>query len=331
MHPCATMQSTPHSAISMRPKQGFGRTNDGYTSNGIPISSYASSAMSKNRTMPSISSTTSTSTTNNTTQWNDAENVTINPDYAPKDVGPKIITVPNNKPDRVFIAFFEHGEYSIKNFLTCIIGWRVRCISPRFEHCQLVFCWNPGLDQLVATFSTSKDNPSTYANTKYSNQNWCVYPIISLDDSTDPHTNLKISRAHERQAIFEWCNKRERVPFNNIGYYLNFLPPITCCPCLAYNARGSAYFCAEQVASCLVDNQIKEGRELIPHLTVPDNIQNALVTNGSIMTTVNIPRIINHSILTPTSKFSIPSSVVIPITPFKIQQAPPFIIDENDE
>ena len=195
------------------------------------------------------------------------------------------VELPARPPDVVYIAFFRHttpsvcdGPYSL--LASC---W-VRLISRRFEHCQVVFAWTRDrVEPLVTTFSTNKDRPSAYLCPSYTNENWETLPVPSANVAT-------VEGVRIRTAMWNWCAHARDVPFNNCGYVCNFIPPVLCFPCCAYDAGGTGYFCAEQVAACLKETGLAEGDGLVPYRCVPDTIYDTLERHGARRTTLRRPQ-----------------------------------------
>jgi hypothetical protein len=176
------------------------------------------------------------------------------------------------------------------------VGWVsalwIRVLSREYEHCQLVFAWTEGVERpLLATFSTNKDLPSAYTSPSYTNDNWEALPIVSAN-VVGPEGVAR------RAALWRWCAENHGAPFNNWAYCYNFTPPILCMPCLAYDAEGTAFFCAEQVASALQQTDMPEGQDLVPHRCVPADIYAALTAFGATRAVLKRPE---HVFSTPAS------------------------------
>lgn len=265
----STRTGTPQHIVSSRTTLPYSKHSTEYNSLGI-----SENPLARNVELPSIKpNKDGTYTVNNAT----------------KKPLPRLLKIPSLFPDTVYIAFFKHGNYSMCNPINWLIQKRLKCISPKYEHCQIIFCWNPGTDkQVLATFSTNKTNPSTYTNPSYTNEKWNALPIVSINGSEQ-------FAKDKRARLMDWCKLNERVPFNACAYYCNFIPPIYWCPLLAYDADGSAYFCAEQVASALRALILPEGENLVPHVCVPDDIYNSMIDLGSRPILLHRPSLIQFS------------------------------------
>lgn len=207
------------------------------------------------------------------------------------------IHVPNRYPDAVFIAFFEHGEVKFTDLTDWIIQKRMKWVSPRYEHCQIVFMWQPtskthhqgrqcrgngsGGNSTYVTFSTNKERPSLYTNPAYKNENWRGLNIPQLNQSPEA-----------RNAVFEWCESNKNTPFNTCAFYWNFIPPATCCSCCQYDSGGSSYFCAEQVASALAHAHVPLFDDAKPWSATPDSIYDLIIEGGGATAVLKTPTFI---------------------------------------
>ena len=110
-----------------------------------------------------------------------------------------------------------------------------------------------------------------------------------------------------KQRMLKWAEKHEEMPFNNCGYYCNFLPCVSYFPSFSYDAKGTSYFCAEQVASFLKDCNVKGFENISTHTCTPDIIYTILEKNGSIIKMLKPPRLLLRTKQTkPYEKFIIP-------------------------
>ena len=189
---------------------------------------------------------------------------------------PRGVYIPNEQPEAVYVAFARHERATICDGpLTCLIEFRLRFISPLYEHCQLVLAWSPETDSpRLISFSTSKRIQSRYIDPEYHRETWMAMTVPSTIGD-DPAARRR------RSELWEWCKRNECVPFNHRGYYQNGCPLVSYCPCLAYDAGGKAYFCAEQVATALQAAKVVEAEGLTPYLCVPDTVYNALYHRGA--------------------------------------------------
>jgi hypothetical protein len=189
------------------------------------------------------------------------------------------IVVPNEYPDVVYVAFMEqvHSSATYSDRGTCIdvlSAARQKQISPAFNHCQFVFDWT--VDEKRVTFSTSTRTPSRYVSVAYKNSKWRAL-------------RLEWAQQDKRRSIFMWTQRNLNVPFNRFGYYWNFLPPVTCFPCCAYDADGESYFCAEQVVACLRDVEAPIISLARPYVCTPDDVYYMLRMAGCPETFIRIP------------------------------------------
>jgi hypothetical protein len=199
----------------------------------------------------------------------------------------EMIRVPSKCPDAVFLAFFEHGHVGITDFTDWVVQRRMKWVSPSYEHCQIVFMWNSAPQQqcpsragtpTYVTFSTNKERPSLYTNPAYKNENWRGLSI--------PHLNRW---PEARKAVFEWCDSNRHAPFNTCAFYWNFIPPASCCSCCQYDARGSSFFCAEQVARALAQAQVPYFDESEPWNMTPDSIYDLAIKGGGVPAVLKTP------------------------------------------
>lgn len=180
------------------------------------------------------------------------------------------VTVPSYCPDSVYVAFFEHGTYTAagSSVLSALSSARLRRISPKFEHCQLVFEWASQPSNVRVTFSTTKMTHSAFVRTGYRNRNWKAILVHPL-------------RQEDRERLFRWVLDNEHAPFNECGYYWNFLPLAECFPCLAYDASGDSFFCAEQVAAAM---RVARAHPIFAHARpyecTPDAVHEMLTAAG---------------------------------------------------
>lgn len=198
-----------------------------------------------------------------------------------------VIEVPGRPPDAIHVAFFKHAD---RNFFDnpwqwVVSKWIARR-SPVYEHCQLVFSWyRDDGPPISATFSTSMTVPSSYVRPAYSAEKWSALPIVSCTE------------AGQRAAMWRWCQEHENAPFNKCGYYCNHLPMM--CSCFAYDAAGEAFYCAEQVIHAMQSVELPEAADVVPYLSVPDDIYDMLLETGAKPTllyrpTSNLYRTINR-------------------------------------
>lgn len=200
-----------------------------------------------------------------------------------------VLEVPDRPPDAVYVAFFRHGTYSpFVRPWQWLVSRRLRQISKKYEHCQFVFLWYyKDREPSTATFSTNKAVPSSYVNPAYTADNWDVLPVVSAGGDAAVRT---------RTRLWNWCAEHQNAPFNSFGYYWNHLPPASCCSCLAYNARGAAFYCAEQISSALHDLDLAEARDLsVPYRCVPDDIYHVLKSHGARPTTLSRPSSVTYA------------------------------------
>ena len=200
------------------------------------------------------------------------------------------IVLPGPVPDAVCVAFFEHGSIPIWNITNWMIQRRLVCVSPIYEHCQIVFAWTsktPGEDDVTMTFSTTKRTPSTYLSPSYRANNWSALTIPGArkEDTDDRNIMMK-------KAMLKWSEQHEDIPFNNYGFYFNFLPCVGCCPSLAYDAEGTSYFCAEQVAAFLKECGVVGFEDIMPHVCTPDAIYNILEAKDARVKMLRVPRLL---------------------------------------
>jgi hypothetical protein len=218
---------------------------------------------------------------------------------------PKKLTLPNKRPTKVYVAFFKYNEKYENDascFTSCIIK-RMKVISPIYEHCQLVFEW-PAAERTStsitqneprrATFSTTKRSPSAFISPRYRDEKWVVLDMVSLNEQTPECEKI-------RARIFRWSRQTKDTPFNARGYYLNFVPPASICTCLAYDANGSAYFCAEQVATAMKMARIREFCDIKPYRCTPDDVHLLLTRANCTETIINLPQTICYEEISPES------------------------------
>jgi hypothetical protein len=190
----------------------------------------------------------------------------------------EIIRMKNDCPDGVYIAFFEHNPWTRLSFVNKLISARMRAISPKYEHCQFVFEWNPPTSCPRATFSTTKRTPSAYLDDiAYQDKNWRAILVKSLSPE-------------KRRLLLRWTLRNERAPFNNRGYYCNFVPPASCCSCLAFDADGEAFFCAEQIAAGMRMVGVPTFKHVRPYLCTPDAVFLLLREAGYPMLSIRMPQ-----------------------------------------
>ena len=164
-------------------------------------------------------------------------------------------------PNRVYISFFPTQDGVTSTSTTLIDGverWFMNRISPKFQHCQIIFSWiSPtGTEELNTTFSTTMQRPSSFISTTYQRKGW-VCMALNLEDV-------------KYRVMWDMCKRMQKIPFNTFAYYWNFLP---CVPRLCmYDSKGVSYFCAEQVATILRDVGIKEFETVEPYDCTPDDI-----------------------------------------------------------
>lgn len=162
-------------------------------------------------------------------------------------------------PNIVYVAFFPtiDGVTSTRtSAVDWIERWFMHYVSPRFQHCQLMFSWNRGDKEMCTTFSTTMQRPSDFTSSTYTRKGWvCMSLVLSQS---------------QINALFDWCDARRNIPFNTFAYYWNFLP---CVPrfCM-YNSGGSSYFCAEQVASALQAINVTGMESIEPCSCTPDTL-----------------------------------------------------------
>jgi hypothetical protein len=191
------------------------------------------------------------------------------------------VVAPEKPPDAVYIAFFKRRGLLSRGWLTLPAACWAYMVNPRYEHCQLVFAWlRTGEKPVTMTFGTVKELPSAFVNTMYVNDNWDSLPV--------PSVNMPTNEAR-RKRIFEWCMNNRNVPFNDFGYYCNFMPCVVCLPCLAYDAEGGAYFCAEQVVTALLDSNVTEVENVNPLRSTPTSIYDTLIEYGAKPTVLRRP------------------------------------------
>jgi hypothetical protein len=170
-------------------------------------------------------------------------------------------------PDAIYVAFFEHRDGHELSAFDAALSARLRVVSPRYEHCQFVFEWKTESGYQRESFSTTKSDPSSFVVPGYRNRNWNALAL-------DPLLNPDASKT--RRKLFRWVMKLENTPFNTRGYYGNFVPPVSCISCCAFDADGSAYFCAEQVATGLAHVGLKQFTRARPYLCTPDDVYDLL-------------------------------------------------------
>lgn len=190
-----------------------------------------------------------------------------------------IIKVPNRYPDRIYVAFLGHWTGQQATCAEVSLQCWLKMVTPRNEHCQLVFEWGDGYIEPIisATFSTTKTGPSTFVNPAYKDEKWYCLRIDSLSDK--PNDNQ--ANRQRRHLLFEWTLKNQYKPFNYFGYYCNFLPHSLLFPCLSYNADGDSYYCAEQVATALQNVKVSTFIDVVPYRCVPDTIEDLLMLDGA--------------------------------------------------
>jgi hypothetical protein len=112
-----------------------------------------------------------------------------------------------------------------------------------------------------------------------------------------------------RGALYTWANNHQDAPFNDRGYYCNFIPPASCCTCCAYDAQGKSYFCAEQVAAAMKEIGVSEADGIVPHISLPDEIYHRLHRAGGKLISINAPQVIRYA--SHCDKFSPPISLTM--------------------
>jgi hypothetical protein len=180
----------------------------------------------------------------------------INPNGTPKGMIQGV-------PSAVYVALFP-TEALQRRSSSCMPSIRegiemavLTHVSPLYQHCQLLFCWENGDgSSLFTTFNTTKVLPSEFIPSIYRRSGWQSYALLVGPDI--------------RATIFELCISHQGREFNSCAYHWNFLP---CVPNFcAYNARGESFFCAEQVSFILKTAGIQEFTDMVPHLSTPDDI-----------------------------------------------------------
>lgn len=195
------------------------------------------------------------------------------------------VKIKNGCPSSVCVAFVEHDhgdplETGKTGVISAVIARRLRRLSPHFEHCQLVFEWGTADDSQRISFSTTKRTPSAYVSVAYRNEKWKALRLATISGQ---------ERAADRRRLFRWTQENLRAPFNNCGYYCNFLPHATCCSCCAWNARGESYFCAEQVATAMQEMRVPVFQYARPWLCTPDDVWHMLRYSGCEVTFIKMP------------------------------------------
>ena len=261
---------------------------------------------------------------------------------------PNILQTPRRDPDAVYVAFFKHideGASITDNCCCClcccccidgcsrdterrkkkkrppmhhrccntlvfgpmnvVIEKWGRFVSPKYSHCQFAFVWNNnGGDDTIVSFGTNKELPSTYTAPRYTNCNqWTVYPIPSAN-------TLDCSGAACRRNLWAWCQRNQSVSFNHIGYIINFLPHALCLPWCTYDAGGSSYFCAEQVAAAMQCVSVPEAKHLTPRTSTPDHIRLCLKNHGAVRSVLRMPDIIYNTTATNNNNNNAPSATM---------------------
>jgi len=210
----------------------------------------------------------------------------------------KTLYIPDHCPDLVYVAFFEHSDYENASLWDTLLSSQLRYVSKKYEHCQLMFEWMPAPwyddkgkhpgshdenGRVIATFSTTKRSPSSFTSVCYKHERWVIIDVKYVCGQNHMH-------ASKRQRLLEWAIANEKKPFNTFGHYFNFILPISCCPSLiSYDAGGSSFFCAEQVASGLAHVDAGSFVNTKPYLCTPDLVYDLLIKDGGTMTCINAP------------------------------------------
>jgi hypothetical protein len=193
--------------------------------------------------------------------------------------------VKDEYPDTIYVAFFEHGQRTDRRGGFWDAAWttRMKVISPRYEHCQIVFEWQSENETTPCqriTFSTTERDPSSFVDIEYGNRNWTAKIITPLScEACKP----------ARHTLFKWARKNEGKPFNARGSYCNFVPPATCCACCSFDAAGEAFFCAEQVAVGLKIAGVPIFADVRPYMCTPDDVYRLLHEIKCPETTIAMP------------------------------------------
>jgi len=170
-------------------------------------------------------------------------------------------------PSTVYIALFPTGPIERPN-PTCM-GSCQECaemsvltrVSPNYQHCQILFCWNAGGGtNYFTTFDTRKAIPSEFVKSCYTRPGWRSYALL-VDSKA-------------RAAMYDKCHEIRGSDFNGKAFYWNFLQ---CVPsCCTFQGNGREFFCAQQVAIVLQAAKIPAFSDIVPHLCTPDEIHERL-------------------------------------------------------
>lgn len=189
--------------------------------------------------------------------------------------------MPNECPDAVHVAFYRHARY--ESVLDALTSARLRQVSPRYEHCHVVFEWRavpPSHEAVSVSFSTTELSPSLFVAPDYKDPCWEAVYLSHL-------------RAPDRRRLFLWAQENEHAPFNGCAYYWNFLPPAICCSsaCSCYDAEGRSFYCAEQVAVAM---RVANAHPVFVHARTyrctPDDVYDMLVRTARYTpVTIRIP------------------------------------------
>lgn len=190
--------------------------------------------------------------TNNTAISSAAEQACIPPDYLRRHV-PSIISV------AFMPTYVVTGTR--KTLRTTVIQAMLEHISPNYQHCQFIFTWDVDDNRRIyTTFTTNEATSAQFTTSIYRRAEWkCI--------------QLNLAPA-QRSCIFKWCLDNRHVSFNTCGFYWNFLP---CVPtCFAYDAQGTSFFCAEQVATALKFAKVAAFANATPCTMTPDAVFTAV-------------------------------------------------------
>ena len=198
-------------------------------------------------------------------------------------------TMPIDSPNKLYVAFKKTRQvlpmamdeadtaayataYRKKSLWqkakTNIYEWNMQRISPTFCHCQLIFEWTI-VDEIPVrvTFTTNKAEMAGFVERRYTAAMANTWHFVEVCTTPD-----KVS------AVYAWAKRTSGTPFNHFGINWNFFVPWTE---YAYDARGSSFFCAEQVATgLLVISEIKLPPGVFTYVCTPDIVHGCLLAAG---------------------------------------------------
>src|SRR5512133_3669296 len=102
--------------------------------------------------------------------------------------------LPDTCPTSISVAFVRHdaAREARLSLINRAVSWRLKQLSPQFEHCQLVFEWGTAADSFRASFSTTKRRPSAFVGLKYENKGWAALRVTAASGAKSEEVRLRL-------------------------------------------------------------------------------------------------------------------------------------------